>query len=174
MYIEASVPPDRRSARNNLYSGIPHVSSGLDLYLLPVQYFPLLPVQCFPLLPVRISDSDLLVRIGDPDLPFAAAIPIPVSGPRFRSPFPAPVLYPVSDSVSFPVPFSVPFPVSDSVPFPGPLYISDSVPRSSILDRPPFRFPFRIPFPSHLPRGSASRCFSLCSRAALLYIDGSA
>ena len=106
MYIEASAPPDCRSARNNLYSGIPHVSSGLHLYLLPVQYFPLLPVQCFPLLPgqcfpllpVRISDSDLLVRIGDPELPFAAAIPIPVSGPSFRSPFPVPISGPRSVS----------------------------------------------------------------------------
>ena len=182
MYIEASVAPDCRSARNNLYSGIPHVSSGLDLYLLPMQYFPLLPVQCFPLhpvqcfslLPVRISDSNLLVRIGDPNLPFAAAIPIPVSGHRFQSPFPVPVLFPVSDSISCPVPFPVPFHVSDSVPFPVPFHISDSVPRSSILNRPPFRSPFRIPFPSHLPRGSASSCFSLCSRAALLYIEGSA
>ena len=166
MYIKASVAPSCRSARNNLYSGIPHISSGLDLYLLPMQYFPLLPVrcfpllpvQCFPLLPVRISNSDLLVRIGDPNLPFAAAIPIPVSGTRFRSPFPVPFLFPVSDSVPFPVLF----------------HILDSVPRSLILDRPPLRFPFQIPFPSYLPRSSASRCFSLCCRAALLYIDGSA
>ena len=95
MYIEASIPPDCRSARNNLYSGIPHVSSGLDLYLLSMQYFPLLPMQCFPLLPVQcfpqlpvcISDFNLLIRIGDPDLPFAAAISISISGPRFVSHF---------------------------------------------------------------------------------------
>ena len=91
------MPPDCRSARNNLYSGIPHVSSGLDLYLLPVQYFPLLPVQCFHLLPVQCF-SLLPVRISDPDLPFAAAIPIPVSGPRFRSQFPVPISGPRSVS----------------------------------------------------------------------------
>ena len=111
--------PDCRSARNNLYSGIPHVSSGLDHYLLPVQYFPLLPVQCFsllpvqylPLLPIRISDSDLLVRIGDPDLPFATAIPIPVSGPRFRSPFCFLFRIPFRFLLRFPLrfPFQIPF-----------------------------------------------------------------
>ena len=87
--MEASIAPDCRSAHNNLYSGIPHVPSVLDLYILLVQYFPRLPVQCFPLLPVqcfsllpvRISDSDLLVCISNPDLLFAAAIPIPVSRP---------------------------------------------------------------------------------------------
>ena len=75
------MPPDCRSACNNLYSEILHLLSGLDLYLLPVQYFHVLSVQCFPLLPVHISDSDLLVLIADPDLLFAAMIPNPVSGP---------------------------------------------------------------------------------------------
>ena len=128
MYIEASVPHDRRSACNNLFSGIPHVLSGLDLYLLPMQYFPLLHVQCFPLLPVRSCDSDS----------------------RFQSPFPVPVLFsvsdsvsfhvsfpvsfPVSDSVLFPVPLPVLFPISDSVPFSVPFHILDSVQRSSILN----------------------------------------
>ena len=104
------------------------------------------------------------------------------SGLRFRSLFPVPVLFPVSDSVSFPVsfpisdsvPFPIPFPVSDSVPFPVPFHISDSVPRSSTLHRHPFRFPFRIPFLPRLPPDSASRCFSLCSRVALLYTESSA
>ena len=91
------------------------------------------------------------------------------SFPRFPvSSFPR---FPIS---SFPRFLVSSYPVSDSVPFPVPFHISDSVPRSSILDRTSFQFPFRTPFPSRLPRGSASRCFTLCSRAALLYIEGSA
>ena len=86
MYIEASVAPNCRSVRNNLYSGIPHVLSGLDLYLLPVQYFPLLPVQCFPLLPVQCFPL-LPVRSCDSDPRFRSPIPIPVSGPHSVSRF---------------------------------------------------------------------------------------
>ena len=142
-------------------------------------------MQCFPLLSARISDSDLLVCISDPDLPFPTTISRPVSGPCFQSPFPVPIVFPVSDSVSFPVTFPVLFPVSgsfpfpglfhisDSVPFPIQFYISDSIPQFSILNRLPFRFPFQIPFLSGIPRGSTSLCISLCSCAALLYIEGS-
>ena len=93
VYIEASVPPDCRSARNNLHSGIPHVSSGLDLDLLPVQ--------CFPLLPVRISDSDLH------------------SGPRFRLPFRFPFWIPFRFPFRFPfrIPFRLPFRFPFRFPF---------------------------------------------------------
>ena len=150
MYIEASVAPDCRSARNNLYSGISLVRQVRSLISLPCS--------------VSLCFWSFLV--SDP-VPFP--VPFPVSDSVSF-----PVSFPVSDSVSFPVPFpvsnSVPFPV----PFPVPFSVSDSVPRSSVLDRLPFRFPFRIPFRSCLHRGSASRCFSLCSRAALLYIEGSA
>ena len=50
----------------------------MDLYLLPVKYFPLHPVQCFPLLPVRSCDSDPCFR---------SLFPVPVSGPRSVSRF---------------------------------------------------------------------------------------
>ena len=116
MYIEASVPPDCRSARNNLYSRIPHISSGLDLYLLPVQ--------CFPLLPVRICDSDPRFR---------SPFPVPISSPHFRSPFPVPVSSPR---------FRSPFPV----PVSGPRFRSPFCFPFRIPFRFPFRFPFRIPF----------------------------
>ena len=120
--------PDYRSARNNLYSGIPHVSSGLDLYLLPVQYFPLLPVQCFPLLPVRICDSD--PRFWSPFL-------VPVSGPRFWSPFCFLFQIPFCFLFRFPfrIPFCFPFRFRYWIPF-----------------RFPFRFTYRILF--HDPRFS--------------------
>ena len=163
MYIEASVPPDCRSARNNLYSGIPHVTSGLDLYILPVQCFPLLSVQCFPLLPVRISDSDPC---------FQSPFPVPVSGPHFRSPFcfpfritfrfPFRFLLRIAFCVAFRSPFPIllhfPFRFTYLIPFHDPRFSTD--PRSGSRSRFRFRLAFLVAVPPAASRfAPVRRCF---------------
>ena len=129
---------------------------------------------------LRFGTLSLACSIPVSDL-VSFSVPFPVSDPI---PFSVlflvsdsiwfPVLFHVSDSVSFPILFPVSNSVLVPVPFLVPFHISDSIPRSSIPDRLLFWFPFRIPFAPRLPCGSAYHCFSLCSRAALLYIEGSA
>ena len=172
MYIVASIAPDCRSARNNLYSGISLVHQVRSLITVPCSVslcfwsFPVFSisrflvssfsrftfsVSRFPFHVSRFKTSNptldpVAVRVGDSGLPFAAAIPIP----QFASA----------------IPISDPDPVSGSrfrFPFPVP------------ISGPHFQFPFPVPVPVLVPapRGSASRCLPLCSRAALLYKESS-
>ena len=129
MYIEASVPPDCRSARNNLYSGISLVhqvrslisllcSVSLCFWSFPVSSFPRFLVFSFPRFLVS-SFPHFLVSL------FPCFLIS--SFPRFL----------VSDSVSFLVPFPC------RIPFHFPF-------------RFPFRFTYRILF--HDPRFSTDFC----------------
>ena len=180
MYIEAGVAPDCRSARNNLYSEIALLRQVRSLISLPcsvslcfwsflASLFPCFLVSLFPCFLVSLFPRFLvssfpcfLVSLFPCFLVFSFPRFLVSSFPRFlvsRFGFRF-----ISRSVSH----------SDSVLFPVPFHVSDSVPRSSILDQLPFWFPFRTPFPFELSRGSPSRYFWLCSSAELLYIKGSA
>ena len=160
--------PDYRSARNNLYSGISLVRQVRSLISLPcsvslcfwsflVSSFPRFLVFAFPCFPVS---SFPRFRV--------------FSFPRFR----------VSSFPRFPfrIPSRSPFCFMYRILFHDPRFSTDSCssPRFRFLFRFPFPAPFPVPIPVPapvlvpVPRDSASSCFSLRSRAALLYIGGSA
>ena len=147
MYIETSVPPDCRSARNNLYSGISLVSQVRSLISLPcsvslcfwsflVSLFPRFLVSAFPRF--RVSSF--------PRFPF-------------RIPFRFPFRFP------FRIPFRSLFCFTYRILFHDPRISTDSR-----FGRR-FRFPFRSPFPvpvlvpvSGSHSGSRSRPHSRSSR----------
>ena len=149
MYIEARVAPDCRSARNNLYSGISLVRQVRSLISLPCSVslcFWSFLVSSFP----RFLVSSF-PRFPFPVSRFTTFDPIPDSGLSFAS------AIPIS-------PFASAIPISSFA-------VAIPIPRSHQRFRSPFRFPFPVPVPVlvPVPRGSASRCFSLRSHAALLY-----
>ena len=152
MYIETSVPPNCRSARNNLYSGISLVhqvrshislpcSVSLCFWSFLVSLFPYFLVSLFPCFLVSLIPCFLVSLF--PCFPsHMSRFTFPVSRPPIRP--------------SIPSPFAAAIPIS---PFASAIPISIPVP-----------VPVLVP----VPRGSASRCFLLCSRAALLYKESSA
>ena len=84
MYIEASVAPGCRSARNNLYSYDTKRLSGLEPYLLPVPF----PVSDSVSFPVSFPVSDSV----------SFPVPFPVSN-SVPFPVPFPVPFHISDSI---------------------------------------------------------------------------
>ena len=157
--MEASVPPNCRSACNNLYSGISLVCQVRSLISLPcsislyfwsflVSSFPHFLVSSFPCFLVSLFPRFLVSSL--PRFLFHNLRSDPRSRPRSHQRFRRPVRSCDSDP-----PFTSAIPISVLVPVSGPH----------------FRSPFPLPIPVLLsaPRGSSSRCLPLCFHAALLY-----
>ena len=147
MYIEASIPPDCRSARNNLYFGISLVRQVRSLISLPCSVS-----LCF--WSFLFSSFWMPLRF-----PFRFPFRIPFRIP-FHFPFRFPFRIPFRFTLRFPfrIPFHFPIRFTYRIPFHDPRFSTD--PRSGSHSRFCFRLALLTPAPPTASRFAPTRrCF---------------